>query len=236
MAVPYRNPCETARSVPKCARSASLNSAFHAPQGEGLPVERFFRPTDDRIQRTVERASPRSNPGSGLEEGRTHGFDCLRRIGVRFRRVLAVLGQTVEVVTELYLPVPNAEVHTADRLTHPGLDDHGFGLLDDDRIVGVLVGVRAEHHVHARTVLGGLDHPREADLGDRDHDVRAVLAGGLCGLLEECGVFTEAVLPLGERGCHPIDVDVRHPDDPTESPPMSRIRYASYSRSSVSQS
>jgi len=34
------------------------------------------------------------------------------------------------------------------------------------------------------------------------------------GLLEECGVFTEAVLPLGERGCHPIDVDVRHPDDP----------------------
>jgi len=94
---------------------------------EGLPVERFFRPTDDRIQRTVERASPSLESRIGLEEGRTHGFDCLRRIGVRFRRVLAVLGQTVEVVTELYLPVPNAEVHTADRLTHPGLDDHGFG-------------------------------------------------------------------------------------------------------------
>jgi len=77
---------------------------------EGLPVERFFRPTDDRIQRTVERASPSLESRIGLEEGRTHGFDCLRRIGVRFRRVLAVLGQTVEVVTELYLPVPNAEV------------------------------------------------------------------------------------------------------------------------------
>jgi len=114
--------------------------------------------------------------------------------------VLAVLGQTVEVVTELYLPVPNAEVHTADRLTHPGLDDHGFGLLDDDRIVGVLVGVRAEHHVHARTVLGGLDHPREADLGDRDHDVRAVLAGGLCGLLEECGCLPKRYFPSENAG------------------------------------
>jgi len=36
---------------------------------EGLPVERFFRPTDDRIQRTVERASPRSNPGSASKKG-----------------------------------------------------------------------------------------------------------------------------------------------------------------------
>ncbi len=93
--------------------------------------------------------------------------------------MLAVLGETVEVVSELHVTVDHAEVDTAECLAHPRLDDHRLGLLDDDRVVCVFVGVRAEHRVDARAVLGGLFHPREADLGDGDHDIRAVFMGGM---------------------------------------------------------